>query len=172
MPPDLREARFVLRLRARGPATNWENRREAVAEAWRGGARAASERLARLGEERGSLALDANTARTAAARRGLDRALDERRAECEAISASPELRRYQEAREAELAARTELAAAAPSEWREYQTRLAKLREQHPRQWEKYEAEERTAGRDPVTPRPWESLFGARGGAPPSSDSSS
>ena len=163
---DLREARFFLRLRARGPATKWESTREAVAEAWRGGARAASERLARLEEERRSLALDANTARTPAARRGLDRALDARREECEAIRASPELRRYHEAREAERAARTDLAAAAPYEWREYEARLAKLRERNRRQWEKYEAEERAAGRDPVVPHQWGSLFGARGGKPP------
>ena len=147
--PDLREARFLLKRRALAPFERWEKARAAVEEAWRGGAQALSDRLARLEEERRSLARDPKIARTRRAREGLDRALDARRRECEAIRDSPQLRQHREARAAELAARTALAAAATYEWREYEARLARLKKDYPRQWDEYEAEERSAGREPV-----------------------
>ena len=152
--PDMRESAFLLKLRARQPFAEWEKARAAVEGAWRSGAQDLSSRLAQLEEEARSLARDPRVARTPSAREGLDRALDERRRECEAIRDSPELRRYHDARGAELAARRELAAAAPYEWREYEARLARLRREHPRQWNEYETEERSAGREPLCPRAW------------------
>ena len=149
--PDLREARFLLKRRARQPFEQWEKARAAVEEAWRGGAEVLSDRLARLEEQTRSLARDPKVARTPRAREGLDRALDARRQECDAIRDSPELRRHHDARAAELAARTELASAAPYEWREYEARLARLRRSYPRQWDEYETKERSAGRDPLGP---------------------
>lgn len=150
--PDMREARFLLRRRARQPFEQWEKTRAAVEEAWRGGAEALNDRLALLEEQQTSLARDPKVARTAKAREGLDQALDERRQECDAIRDSPELRRHHDARAAERDAQRELAAAAPYEWREYEARLARLRRDHPRQWDEYETEERAAGRDPMRPR--------------------
>ena len=156
--PDMREARSLLKRRARQPFEQWEKARAAVEEAWREGAQASRGRLARREEQQRSLARDPRVARTPRAREGLDRALDERRRECEAIRASPELRRHHEAHAAELAARRELAAAAPYEWREYEARLARLRRHYPRRWNEYETEERSAGRDPLRPRDWKPLL--------------
>ena len=156
--PDLQEARFLLKRRAREPFERWEHARTAVEDAWRGGAQARTERLALLEEQQRSLARDPRVARTRRAQEGLDREIDARRRECEEIRNSPEMLRRREARAAEAAARTELAAAAPYEWREYEARLARLRRDYPRQWDDYEAEERSAGRDPVDPRPWKPLL--------------
>ena len=167
--PDLREARLLLKRGAlkrgaRQPFEQWERARAAVEDAWRGGARALSERLAGLKEERRSLARDPQLARTRRAREGLDRALDERRQEGDAIRDSPELRRHHDACAVELAARRELAAAAPDEWRAYEARLARLRRDYPRQWDEYETQERAAGRDPLCPRDWKPLLpGSRSG---------
>ena len=158
MTTDLRETLFFLRRRAGEPATRWEESRKAVEEAWRDGARAASERVELLEQQRKSLAGDPSLPRTPAARRGLDQALDARRAECEALRGSAEIRRHQQAQEAEHIARKELAAAAPYEWREYEAQLARLRMDHPGRWREYEAGERAVGREPVAPRDWKPLF--------------
>ena len=158
MTTDLRETLSWLRRRAGEPATRWEEARKAVEEAWRDGARAASERLELLEQQRRSLAGDPSLPRTPAARRGLDRALDARRAECAALRGSPEIQRHQRAQEAERIARKELAAASPYEWREYEAQLARLRKDHPGQWRVYEAGEQAAGREPVAPRDWKPLF--------------
>ena len=160
--PDLREAHFWLRLRAREPAIEWENAREAVEDAWRNGAQAATERLELLERQRESLARDPKLPRTPAARRGIDQALDARRAEYEALRASPEIRRYRQALETERLARKKLAAAAPYEWRELEARLSRLRRDRPAQWRDYVAREQAAGRKPVTPRAWKSLFPGSG----------
>lgn len=156
--PDLREAWFLLKRRARQPFQQWQDSRAEVEDAWRNGARAATERLAELEEHLRPRPRDAKTARTPAARAGLDRALDERRRQRDALRASPELRRHREALDAERAARRELAAAAPYEWREYEARLARLQREYPGRWAEYEAGERAAGRDPVPPRTSKSLL--------------
>ncbi len=184
--PDLREAHFWLRLRAREPAIEWENAREAVEDAWRNGAQAATERLELLERQRESLARDPKLPRTPAARRGIDQALDARRAEYEALRVSPEIRRYRQALETERLARKKLAAAAPYEWRGLRTPpppppqerpapgrgeragrtreagLPRLRRDRPAQWRDYVAREQAAGRKPVTPRAWKSLFPGSG----------
>lgn len=160
--PDLRETYFWLRRRARESAVEWEKTRKAVEEAWRNGAQAATERLELLKQQRESLARDQRLPRTSAARRGIDQALDARRAEYEALRDSPEMQRYQRALETERMARKKLAAAAPYEWREFEARLSRLRRDRPAEWRDYEARERTAGREPVAPRDWKPLFQVSG----------
>ena len=151
--PDFGEARFLLRRRAPEAAARWQASRNAVEEAWRNGAEAASARLSLLEEQIDSLARDPHLRRNPAARDGVDRALDARRKERAAIRDSRELRRYREAKIEECAARKALAEAARYEWREYEARIARLRRQYPGKWAEHEAEERAAGRDPVSPHP-------------------
>ena len=166
--PDFGEARFLLRRGAPEAAARWQASREAVEEAWRNGAEAALARLSVLEEQIESLARDPHLRRSPAARAGVDRALDARRKEREAVRDSLELRRYRDAKHREFAAREALAEAAPYEWREYEARLARLRRHYPGKWAEYEAGERAAGRDPVSPRPWASL-GVLPGRPPADD---
>ena len=166
--PDFGEARFLLRRQAPEAAARWQASREAVEEAWRNGAEAALTRLSSLEEQIESLARDPNLRRNPAARAGVDRALDARRKEREAIRDSRELRRYREAKTEESAAREALAEAARYQWREYEARLARLRRQYPGKWAEYEAEERAAGRDPVSPHPSASV-GLHPARPPADD---